>query len=68
MRGSLSKSSFATASPVVPSFALSQRIWRTGMRFESPSGGTTEVVTPAIGAMRFAIVSTHEAQVRISAS
>ena len=68
MRGSLSKSSFATASPVVPSFALSQRIWRTGMRFESPSAGVTEVVTPAIGARRLAIVSTQEAQTRISAS
>lgn len=68
MRGSLSKSSFATASPVVPSFALSQRTWRTGMRFESSSAGVTDVVTPSIGAIRRAIVSTQEAQTRISAS
>ncbi len=38
------------------------------MRFESPSTGVTDVVTPAIGARRFAIVSIHEAQTRISAS
>ena len=68
MRGSLSNSSFATASPVVPSFALSHRIWRTGMRFERPSGGVTEVVTPSIGAIRRAIVSTQDAHTRISAS
>jgi len=68
MRGSLSKSSFATASPVVPSFVRSQRTWRSGMRFESPSAGVTEVVTPAMGARRRAMVSSQDAHVRTSAS
>ena len=70
MRGSLSKSSFATASPVDaraspgPSGSAA-----TGMRFESPSGGVTEVVTPAIGrdALRD-VVEPRRPDLRISAS
>ena len=52
---SLSNRSFATASPVVPSSARSQRIWSSGIRFDSPSAGVTELVTPAIGSTRCAM-------------
>ena len=61
-RGSVSKRRRATAGPSIPIRAASQRMSRDGLRFESPTGWTTAVVTPATVTTRLAIESSHVVQ------
>ena len=48
MRGSVSMRCLATAAPVTPSFAASQRMESAGVRFDSSVVSVTDVVTPSI--------------------
>ena len=67
-RGAVSKSCRATASPLTPRRFRSQRICRTGIRFESESGGVTAVVTPSIAFTLVAMWSIHDCHAFHSAS